>query len=261
VELLVVISIIAILIALLLPALAAARLDADNAISASNLRQIGMGLDEYANDYNGYLPPSRGVIAGWGHNGSGWIIMLALGYIPANNAIPPINSRNGYVTTSLQDNLHDRGVFFDPTDSISPTNPTSPVPGFSSYKALAPMGWIGLLGGDYLGLRLNQIPNDNQGFYGAQTGMVVPIVALDIWPNQGDQITSLANYGFTYPPSGAPPASNGLTEDLFTSTPYADGRRPILFSDFSVDGMGFMAWNDPHDVGTNQYRFHFPRGH
>lgn len=115
--------------------------------------------------------------------------------------------------------------------------------------------------GGFVGLRLNQIPNDNQGWYGAQPGMVVPIVALDIWPIWSGEVTVPFDYGFTYPPSGAPLSSNGLTEDLFTSTPYADGRRPILFSDFSVDSMGFMAWNDPHDVGTNQYRFHFPRGH
>ena len=131
VELLVVISIIAILIALLLPALAAARLDADNSISASNLRQIGLGLQEYTNDYNGFLPPAMGT-TGWGQNGSGWITLLALGYVPANTSAP-INYANGYVSTSLQDNIHDRGVFFDPTDIVSATNPTSPVPGFSSY--------------------------------------------------------------------------------------------------------------------------------
>ncbi len=260
VELLVVISIIAILIALLLPALAAARLDADNAISSSNLRQIGLGLQEYTNDYDGYLPPAMGT-TGWGQNGSGWITLLALGYVP-NNSSSPINYSNGYVTTSLLDNIHDRGVFFDPTDIVTATNVYSKVPGFSSYKAIDLMGWEGVSTGGAVGLRLNQIPNDNQGWYGAKAGMVVPIVALDIWPNWSGEIVVPWDYGFTYPPSGAPPlASSGLTDDLFTSTPYADGKRPILFSDFSVDAMGFMAWNDPHDINTNQYRFHFPRGH
>jgi prepilin-type N-terminal cleavage/methylation domain-containing protein/prepilin-type processing-associated H-X9-DG protein len=58
IELLVVISIIALLIAILLPALSAAR-DASRTMKGlSNLRQIGNMVHVYANDYDGYLPPS-----------------------------------------------------------------------------------------------------------------------------------------------------------------------------------------------------------
>jgi prepilin-type N-terminal cleavage/methylation domain-containing protein/prepilin-type processing-associated H-X9-DG protein len=53
VELLVVISIIAILIALLLPALAAARQDADSVVCLSNERQLGTAFQEYQSDYDG----------------------------------------------------------------------------------------------------------------------------------------------------------------------------------------------------------------
>ena len=55
VELLVVILIISILIALLLPALAAARQDADAVICQSNLRQIGLMVFNYENDYQDAL--------------------------------------------------------------------------------------------------------------------------------------------------------------------------------------------------------------
>ena len=55
VELLVVISIIAILIALLLPALAAARNLAESTICLSNLRQCGLVLQEYANENAGVI--------------------------------------------------------------------------------------------------------------------------------------------------------------------------------------------------------------
>ena len=57
VELLVVIGIIALLIAILLPALNKARDAAKTAACLSNLRQIGQGVFQYTARYNGYLPP------------------------------------------------------------------------------------------------------------------------------------------------------------------------------------------------------------
>ena len=56
VELLVVIGIIALLIAVLLPALSSARKQANAAACASNLRQIGIGLQLYLNAYKNTYP-------------------------------------------------------------------------------------------------------------------------------------------------------------------------------------------------------------
>jgi len=56
VELLVVIAIIAILAALLLPALASAREKGRRAVCLSNLRQVGIGIQMYAQDHEGRIP-------------------------------------------------------------------------------------------------------------------------------------------------------------------------------------------------------------
>ena len=59
IELLVVISIIALLIGILLPALTAARQSARDIQCKSNLRQLGVGLYAYANEFDYYWPPGN----------------------------------------------------------------------------------------------------------------------------------------------------------------------------------------------------------
>lgn len=65
IELLVVIAVIAILAALLLPALARAKKEAMRAQCFSNQHQIGLGYHMYADDSGGYFP----VTDGWGASG------------------------------------------------------------------------------------------------------------------------------------------------------------------------------------------------
>jgi prepilin-type N-terminal cleavage/methylation domain-containing protein/prepilin-type processing-associated H-X9-DG protein len=93
VELLVVIGIIAVLIALLLPALNKARQQAATAKCLSNLRGIGQGINAYAVEYKGTLVP--GWIATLAGGGSGLdnyaTILVGIKYLPAPQA-PTVGS-------------------------------------------------------------------------------------------------------------------------------------------------------------------------
>lgn len=59
IELLVVIAIIAILAAILFPVFARARENARRASCQSNLKQIGIGIQQYVADYDGQIPPQQ----------------------------------------------------------------------------------------------------------------------------------------------------------------------------------------------------------
>ena len=91
IELLIVIAIIAILMALLLPALSAAKKYAYRAVCMGNERQMGLAMFSYAGDYDGHCVP-------WGYNGrTDWIQYSALG----DNDYPKIASRGNLVGPGL----------------------------------------------------------------------------------------------------------------------------------------------------------------
>jgi prepilin-type N-terminal cleavage/methylation domain-containing protein len=111
IELLVVIAIIAILAALLLPALSSAKQKAWTISCASNLRQIGLGMEMFAGDNAEHYPLSGGTIL-WNRANpdaptNGWMQQIFtfvqntnVYHCPANNQLPvanrsPFNYFNG----------------------------------------------------------------------------------------------------------------------------------------------------------------------
>ncbi len=85
VELLAVISIIAILIALLLPALAAARQYALQVACLSNMHQTYTASIEYANENEGWFPPGDGDVGGIWENPQGYDPYNGVDYAAANS--------------------------------------------------------------------------------------------------------------------------------------------------------------------------------
>jgi prepilin-type N-terminal cleavage/methylation domain-containing protein/prepilin-type processing-associated H-X9-DG protein len=69
IELLVVIAIIAILAAILFPVFAQARESARQSTCLSNMKQVGLGLQMYAQDYDETLPPGNDAVTSFGDPG------------------------------------------------------------------------------------------------------------------------------------------------------------------------------------------------
>src|SRR5579863_1189480 len=102
IELLVVIAIIAILAAMLLPALAAAKQRAYAAQCASNLKQLALGWNMYGNDNRDYMMPNSPSTT----TGQSWIGSLAVQtWSPVdantNSSLYLTNLMAGYMTGQL----------------------------------------------------------------------------------------------------------------------------------------------------------------
>ena len=114
IELLVVIAVIAILAALALPAFRTAQESSRTSKCSSNLRQIGVAMNNFANDNNNYFPESGAVIA-WGQTDAGtgkgpW--MQQLGPYASGSSFDP-QLANGASIFTCPSSSQNQAVAFD----------------------------------------------------------------------------------------------------------------------------------------------------
>jgi len=143
IELLVVIAIIAILAAMLLPALAKAKLRSTLTVDKNNMKQMGLAVIMYATDQNDHLIPTQG------HPGGGyWLGPKTAAGADADTAAAPNQTaaqdmvRNGFKQSSIWQYCNNVDVYHCPGDLRTRLRPGSGW-AYDSYSKVSPIGDAG----------------------------------------------------------------------------------------------------------------------
>jgi len=127
IELLVVVAIIAILAAMLLPALAQAREKARAAQCISNLKQMGLAVNMYCDEYNDYFPNAwnqygNAVNGGWSTGLSKYLWGGAPGYMKVYTCPSAPNNPNASSAAHLGYGMNTVLVFYSPITKCGKRN-------------------------------------------------------------------------------------------------------------------------------------------
>ncbi len=238
IELLVVVSIISLLIALLLPALQAARSTAKAVACQSNIRQIGIAIGAYASDEDGYVPPNSLITSLTSANtwdnawGSGWVTRLVDGQ---------------YVATSVDANVRKADVFTCPIDEIGVAYPATHAY-YSTYRGLQFYVCIGLSSTETFRFdelarpAMEQRAWHNPEIY--ENGNAPRRFPMFVERHAGSGGNTVSPWGFGY-------------STLQEQAPHPGNLRSSLMNDLSVEPL-HVAWDDPQVAYPAPVRFFFP---
>jgi prepilin-type N-terminal cleavage/methylation domain-containing protein/prepilin-type processing-associated H-X9-DG protein len=234
VELLVVISIIAVLIALLLPALAKAKRLANSIVCASNLHQLGTAYAEYEDTYKGESIP---------YPYETWIVPLAPFFTQSNN-------KYGYSSNNTEANARESAAL--QTVTVCPSTTTIPP------AIVNPTRYYGLIGGVttvWTAPFLNILNPQDQA-----TTMIECSYGINAWlyqpgtdPYFGPSTNPPAQ-SWPHSESAVPTSTIPLLGDAFwvDSAPFEDDMPP---QQDVYDGQIAQNWSDWSDVPSSMARY------
>ncbi len=249
IELLVVVTILALMMALLLPALQSAREAARRIQCTSNLKQLGIGLQQYETNYSVY-PPSM-VLAGKGNTTTlvgGWSVNgRILSFMEQNTLFNAINmSTNQTAPINLTVTGLSIGVFVCPSE----VNPQSYDASFGS-SAVTTVGWC--MGDWYVWGGFGALPNrtafgPNLSRRAAdfRDGLSLTLMASEVRSHQYERtncglLSAINNPSITLPPDVSPTL---ITPQLSDGSPCVlSAAGHVSWADGSVDQSGMTtAW-------------------